>query len=124
MQAMVDKRTVPSVMTVEGYLEPPRLEGAVAILPTEMQLKVGTCHTLAAPPWLALHDCLCAGLQVELWRADRMAGVMETDAQGHITFVGVKSQPVYSPHLLLGLPEGLITGGWGGGRHAGRSQLL
>jgi hypothetical protein len=38
---MIEKRTVPSIMTVEGYLETPRMEGAVAILPTEMQLKVG-----------------------------------------------------------------------------------
>ncbi len=49
-----------------------------------------------------------------------MTGVIETDALGHVTSTGVKHQPVYSPHLLLGLPDGLIIGGC----CRGRPQLL
>lgn len=40
MQAMLAKRTVPTIMTIEGYMEDPHMEGAVAVLPSEMQLKV------------------------------------------------------------------------------------
>jgi hypothetical protein len=40
---------VPAVMLVDGFMEPPRLEGATVILPSEMQLKVAHCSFLRAP---------------------------------------------------------------------------
>jgi hypothetical protein len=49
-------------------------------------------------------------LQVELWRADLMSAVLDVDAQGIVKSVGIKDQPVFSPHLVLGLPPRLIIG--------------
>ena len=53
---------------------------------------------------------LCVWLQVELWRADLLSAVVELDSQGNVTQLGIKEQPVYSPQLLLGLPEGMLAG--------------
>lgn len=41
---MLAKRTVPAVMTVDGYMEEPHIEGAVTVLPSAMQLKVRVCE--------------------------------------------------------------------------------
>jgi hypothetical protein len=38
--AMILKSTVPAVMTVEGHLEQPILDGAHVILPKELNLRV------------------------------------------------------------------------------------
>lgn len=49
-----------SIPQVCGRLGSPRLEGARAVLPSEVQV------------------------EVELWRADLMAGVLEVDPQGNV----------------------------------------
>jgi hypothetical protein len=83
---MMAKKTVPAVMTVEGHLEAPMIEGAQVHLPKEMQLRVN------------------------LWRSDLLSGVLELDAHGNIVEAGIKNQPVYDPSLLLGYPADMING--------------
>lgn len=39
-----------------------------------------------------------------------MTGVLELDINGTVSTLGIKDQPVYSPHLLLGLPEPSLQG--------------
>jgi hypothetical protein len=84
--AMMAKKTVPAVMTVDGHLEKPVVEGAHVRLPKEMQLRVN------------------------LWRTDLLSGVLELDAHGNIIQAGIKDQPVYDPSLLLGFPPGMLQG--------------
>ncbi|KAL6757143.1 hypothetical protein V8C86DRAFT_1716601 [Haematococcus lacustris] len=84
--AMMAKKTVPAVMTVEAHLEQPFLDGARVQLPPELLLKV------------------------ELWRADLLSGVIELDTQGNVVQLGIKDQPIYSPHLLLGVPTSMLQG--------------
>jgi hypothetical protein len=84
--AMMAKKTIPAVMTVEGHLQAPVIEGANVHLPKEMQLRV------------------------DLWRSDLLSGVLELDAHGTIVQAGIKDQPVYDPSLLLGFPADTITG--------------
>jgi hypothetical protein len=76
---------VAAVMTVDAYLEPPTMDGAKVILPNELQLKV------------------------ELWRSDMLSGVLELDSQGNVVAAGLKDQPVFNPHLLLGTPPNMLT---------------
>lgn len=86
-QAMLAQEETPAVMSVKPYLEKPTINGAKAVLPTEMRYRV------------------------ELWRSDLLSGVIEVDSHGVIvpnTFV--KEQPAYSPHLLLGMPESILHG--------------
>ncbi|KAJ9530074.1 hypothetical protein QJQ45_023353, partial [Haematococcus lacustris] len=84
--AMMAKKTVPAVMTVEAHLEQPFLNGARVQLPPELLLKV------------------------ELWRADLLSGVIELDTQGNVVQLGIKDQPIFSPHLLLGVPTSMLQG--------------
>ncbi|GFH22706.1 uncharacterized protein HaLaN_20213, partial [Haematococcus lacustris] len=71
-------------MTVEGYLPPAALDGAQLQLAAELQLRV------------------------ELWRADLQAGLMELDPAGSVVQLGMKGVPIYSPHLLFGLPAPMM----------------
>ncbi|GFH15678.1 uncharacterized protein HaLaN_11948, partial [Haematococcus lacustris] len=73
-------------MTVECYMQPPVVDGATVMLPPELQIRV------------------------EVWRADVLSGVVELDTHGNVAQLGVKDQPVYSPHLLMGLPPTLMLG--------------
>jgi hypothetical protein len=82
--AMMAKKTVPAVMTVDGHLEPPVVDGAHVHLPKEMQLRVN------------------------VWRSDLLSGVLELDAHGTIVQAGIKDQPVHDPSLLLGYPPGML----------------
>lgn len=84
--AMMSKKTVPAVMTVEGHLEQAVVEGARVTVPKEMQLRV------------------------HLWRADLLSAVMELDAHGNIVQAGLKDQPIFSPSLLLGYPTEMLLG--------------
>ncbi|GFH17198.1 uncharacterized protein HaLaN_13777 [Haematococcus lacustris] len=84
--AMIARKTVPAIMTVEPHLDGGHMEGASVMLPAEMHL------------------------MVELWRADLLSGVLELDTQGNVVQLGVKEQPIYSPHLLLGYPASMLQG--------------
>ncbi|GFH20380.1 predicted protein, partial [Haematococcus lacustris] len=84
--AMIARRTVPAIMTVEPHLDGGHMEGASVRLPAEMHL------------------------MVELWRADLLSGILELDTQGNVVQLGVKEQPIYSPHLLLGYPASMLQG--------------
>ncbi|KAJ9529670.1 hypothetical protein QJQ45_014402 [Haematococcus lacustris] len=84
--AMIARKTVPAIMTVEPHLDGGHMEGASVMLPAEMHL------------------------MVELWRADLLSGILELDTQGNVVQLGVKEQPIYSPHLLLGYPASMLQG--------------
>ncbi|GFH11726.1 PAS domain-containing protein, partial [Haematococcus lacustris] len=84
--AIIAKQTIPASMTVECYMQPPVVDGATVMLPPELQIRV------------------------EVWRADVLSGVVELDTHGNVAQLGVKDQPVYSPHLLMGLPPTLMLG--------------
>jgi hypothetical protein len=80
------RHQVPAVMTVSYHINEPRVDGAALVISGGLRMIV------------------------ELWRADRLSGVLEMGPAGWVTGVGVKAQPgVHDADLLLGTPRDMLA---------------
>ncbi|KAJ9531692.1 hypothetical protein QJQ45_021837 [Haematococcus lacustris] len=102
LEQLHQRRTKPAVMVVKVHLGGALASRRASTLMPSAAIMPGSLTAEAS-----IHGPSTVQLEVSLWRADMLSGVMELDSSGKI--INVSEHKLYSPGLLWGVPSDTLV---------------